>query len=304
VAGAEVLVPSNTNFATGIAVINAGGRLAFYDAGIEATAREIERRLAANVAAVVVVHIGGYVSDEVRRVRALCDRAGVFLVEDAAHAHGTELRGQWAGTFGAAGAFSFVATKVMTTAEGGMIVTNDEALARVARQYRNQGYGPDSTHHVLHGNSWRMTEVSAAMGLAELERLVERRNRLHAIIDAYVKSTESHPSLQILRGGPESLPSGYKCVGLTRSVAEKAAIARELRSEGVCLSRGVYEVPLHRQPVFLDCVRSRDTFPIAEVFASLHICLPIWRTMSLGVGQAIAARVSRCLERLEPFGGP
>jgi perosamine synthetase len=299
VAGAEVLVPSNTNFATGIAVVNAGGRLALYDAGMEATADEIERRLTAKVAAVVIVHIGGYISDEVERVRALCDTAGIALVEDAAHAHGTELRGAWAGSFGVAGAFSFVATKVMTTAEGGMIVTDDEVLARMARQYRHQGYAPDMIHHVLHGNSWRMTEIAAAMGLLELERLIERRNRMHAIVEAYARSAESYPSLQILRGSPGSIPSGYKCVGLTRSTAEKEAIARELRSEGVHLSRGVYDVPLHQQPVFLDCVRPDERFPIAEAFASMHVCLPLWRTMSLSVGEAIGERVATCLGRLE-----
>src|SRR5271157_291867 len=304
VAGAEVLVPSNTNFATGIAVVNAGGRLAFYDAGLEATACEVERRLTAKVAAVVVVHIGGYISAEIERVRALCDKAGVPLVEDAAHAHGTELRGRWAGTFGVAGAFSFFATKVITTAEGGMIVTDDEALARVARQYRNQGYAPDMIHHVLHGNSWRMTEIAAAMGLPELERLIGRRDRMHAIIDAYAKSVESHPSLQILRGSPENIPSGYKCVGLTRSTAEKEAITRNLRSEGVRLSRGVYDVPLHQQPVFLDRVRSGEKFPLAEAFASLHVCLPLWRTMSLDIAHAIGERMSRALGRLEASVGP
>jgi len=304
VAGAEVLVPSNTNFATGIAVVNAGGRLAFYDAGLEATACEVERRLTAKVAAVVVVHIGGYISAEIERVRALCDKAGVPLVEDAAHAHGTELRGRWAGTFGVAGAFSFFATKVITTAEGGMIVTDDEALARVARQYRNQGYAPDMIHHILHGNSWRMTEIAAAMGLPQLDRLIERRNRMKAIIDAYARSAQSYPSLQILRGGPGSIPSGHKCVGLARSTTEKEALVRELRSEGVRLSRGVYDVPLHQQPVFLDCVRSGETFPLAEAFASLHVCLPLWRTMSLDIAHAIGERMSRALGRLEASVGP
>lgn len=304
VAGAKVLVPSNTNFATGIAVTNAGGRLALYDAGLEATAQEIDKRLTADVAAVIVVHIGGYISDEVLRVRALCEKARVALVEDAAHAHGAELGGQWAGTFGVAGAFSFVATKVMTTAEGGMIVTQDESLARIARQYRHQGYAPDQIHHVLHGNSWRMPEIAAAMGLAELDRLVQRRDRMRAIIDTYARSTQTHASLRVLQGSADAVPSGYKCVALTRSITEKAAIADGLRSEGVQLSRGVYDVPLHQQPIFLDYIRPRETFPIAETFASHHVCLPLWRTMSVEVGRAIGARLSKSLGQLESFAHP
>ncbi|MEP6636628.1 MAG: DegT/DnrJ/EryC1/StrS family aminotransferase [Acidobacteriota bacterium] len=124
-----VLVPTNTFFATPAAVIHAGGRPRFVDADPTTFAISLDgirKRITRDTAGVIVVHIGGIVSQEMPAIREFCKERGFFLLEDAAHAHGSLLNGQSAGSFGDAASFSFYPTKVMTSGEGGMIVTNSQ----------------------------------------------------------------------------------------------------------------------------------------------------------------------------------
>ena len=132
-AGREVVVPANTFFATAAAVLHAGATPRFADVDRDSLAlsvQTVEAALTPETAGVVLVHIGGLVTPDVDAIRELCDRRGLFLVEDAAHAHGSSLGGRSAGTFGVAGTFSFYPTKVITSGEGGMIVTADEPPPR------------------------------------------------------------------------------------------------------------------------------------------------------------------------------
>src|SRR3954451_6588374 len=175
--GKEVLVPANTFFATAAAVISAGARPRFVDCDPATMAVDLESARAAigpETAGLVVVHIGGLVTPAIKELRALCDERGIFLFEDAAHAHGSSFGGQHAGTFGFAGSFSFYPTKVITSAEGGMIITDDDAIAEDARTYRDQGKaGFTSNVHTRLGYNWRMSEPHAAIGLTQLRRLPE-----------------------------------------------------------------------------------------------------------------------------------
>src|SRR3954451_11814912 len=125
----EVIVPSNTFFATAAAIIHAGGRVRFADVDPHTLALDpisIEAALTPATVGVVHVHIGGLVSPHIVEIADLCRRRGLWLVEDAAHAHGSSHDGRSAGTFGVAAAFSLYPTKVITSAEGGMILTSDE----------------------------------------------------------------------------------------------------------------------------------------------------------------------------------
>ena len=175
VAGRDVVVPANTFYATAAAVLQAGARPVFadVDAGTFAlNATTTAPALTPRTAAVVAVHIGGLISPQIDELRALCDERGIAWVEDAAHAHGATFDGRFAGSFGAAAAFSFYPTKVVTSGEGGMVLTGSEALAQEARIYRDQGKGAfGANHHVRLGSAWRMSELHAATGLVHLRRM-------------------------------------------------------------------------------------------------------------------------------------
>lgn len=276
ITGGRVLVPTNTNFATAAAAIYAGAAVEFYDGGLYPDLDDIQARLSKHTAAVVVVHIGGYLSPELSQLVVLCEQAGLPLVEDAAHAHGASLHGRPAGSFGHAAAFSFFPTKVVTTGEGGMVTTNDATLAGRVRQYRDQGKSPDGSLHELWGNSWRITELGAAMGLVQVRRLDRDAAHRRDLLSRYQAALGGVGGLAFPTSSDGMKPSGYKSIALLPDHVDRASFKTWLRERRVVLGKEVYETPLHRQPVFAGA-GSRGTYPDAERFCAGHICLPVWR---------------------------
>ncbi|KZM69802.1 DegT/DnrJ/EryC1/StrS family aminotransferase [Nocardia terpenica] len=276
VRGRTVLVPANTNYATAAAALTAGARVELYDAGLYPDRADLERRLDGEVAAVVIVHIGGYLCPDLPQILRLCDEAGVPVIEDAAHAHGSTLASRPAGGLGYAAAFSLFATKVVTTGEGGVITTDDPDLDRLARMYRNQGKDADG-RHVVWGGSWRMTELGAALGAAELNHLDRDRQRRRVVIDRYTAALTDVALLEFPSLAGQV--SGHKAIALLDSGVDRKALRDKVCAEGVVLAQGVYEQPLHRQPLF-GGLNVGDGFPGADDFAARHICLPLWRAMT------------------------
>jgi dTDP-4-amino-4,6-dideoxygalactose transaminase len=230
---------------------------------------------------VIVVHIGGLVAPDIGAIADLCRERGIWLVEDAAHAQGSTAHGRQAGSFGRAAAFSFYPTKVMTSGEGGMIVTDDAALAEEARIYRDQGKaGFTANVHTRLGYNWRLSELHAIVGVSQLSRLDEfiaTRRRIAQIYDAGLpKIPEVHPV---------RVPSGfesnyYKYIAVLPRGADRAAFKKRLREEfEVFLSGEVYELPCHEQPVFAASARD-EKFPIAEDLCRRHVCLPVSALMT------------------------
>ena len=218
VRGREVVVPANTFYATAAAVLQAGARPVFadVDAGTFAlNATTTAAALTPRTAAVVAVHIGGLIPPQIDELRALCDERGIALVEDAAHAHGATFDGRFAGSFGAVAAFSFYPTKVVTSGEGGMVLTFSEELAQEARIYRDQGKGAFSAnHHVRLGSAWRMSELHAATGLVHLRRMEEFIARRRAVAARYDKALADLDGLQPLAEPPGCRSNIYKYIAL------------------------------------------------------------------------------------------
>lgn len=173
--GAEVIVPAISFISTATAVSRVGATPVFVDIEPFSFNMDPERARAAigpKTRAIIVVHFGGPMAD-MDRLGALAAEWGLILIEDAAHAHGSEWRGRRAGSFGLAGSFSFQNSKVMTAGEGGILLSNDEAFAARARSIADQGRCPDGGwfFHYSLGTNYRMTAWQAAVLLAQLERL-------------------------------------------------------------------------------------------------------------------------------------
>ena len=226
--GREVVVPTNTFFASAAAVVHAGGtpRLAEVSASTLALSAEtVEAALTPDTAAVMLVHIGGLISPEVDAIRTLCDERGVLLVEDAAHAHGSSHDGRPAGSFGHAAAFSFYPTKVLTSGEGGMIVTGDAALRDEAVIYRDQGKaGFLGGDHVRMGSAWRMSELHAAVGLVHLGRLDEAIATRQAVAERYDKALADLGRCEPVEVPDGSVTNYYKYVALLEPGIDRAAL--------------------------------------------------------------------------------
>ena len=283
VRGREVVVPANTFYATAAAVLQAGARPVFadVDAGTFAlSAATTAAALTPRTAAVVAVHIGGLISPQIDEVRALCDERGIALVEDAAHAHGATFDGRFAGSFGAVAAFSFYPTKVVTSGEGGMVLTGSEELAQEARIYRDQGKGAFSANnHVRLGSAWRMSELHAATGLVHLRRMEGFIARRRAVAARYDKALADLDGLQPLAEPPGCRSNIYKYIALLPPGLDRARFKSELAQRfQVKLSGEVYDLPLHRQPVLAEY--AGPPLPVAEELAARHICLPVHSDMT------------------------
>jgi len=292
--GTEVVVPTNTFFATAAAAMHAGAtvQLADVDADTLAlSADTVEAALTDATAAVVLVHIGGMVSPDTEAIRALCDQRGILLVEDAAHAHGASWQGRSAGTFGAAAGFSFYPTKVVTSGEGGMIVTADEAVRDEAVLYRDQGKaGFLGGEHVRLGYAWRKSELHAAVGVVHLEQLdaaIATRRRAAAIYDHALAESPGITPLGVPDG---CISNYYKYIALLHPSLDRQRIKDRLREEHeVWMSGEVYARPLHIEPVFADL--GRGEYPVADDVCRRHVCLPIHSNMTEAEAQYVADAV-------------
>jgi dTDP-4-amino-4,6-dideoxygalactose transaminase len=179
-AGDEVIVPAISFITSATSISRVGALPVFVDVEPESfnLARErVREAISSKTKAVMAVHFGGTpcALDDITR---LCDERGVILLEDAAHAQGSEWKGKRAGSFGLAGSFSFQNGKVLTAGEGGCLVTNDAGLAEQARSVANCGRVPGRSfyEHVNLGANFRMSAFQAAVLLAQLERLPEQND--------------------------------------------------------------------------------------------------------------------------------
>jgi perosamine synthetase len=282
--GDEVIVPSFTFAATAHAVSMAGARPVFADVRVDdfcLDAADVESRIGPRTVAVVAVHLYGQPGD-IDALAAVCSRHGVALVEDAAQAHAASYDGRPAGSLGLAAAFSFYATKNMTTGEGGMVVVEEEAVARRVRSLRNQGM-LESYHHEVVGQNARMTEMAAAMGRVQLRRLPDlnavRRNNAHAYADALPAGV--CPPVE--HAGRRHAWHLY-----TVRVSGRDAVAARLAGQGI--QNGVYyRVPVHRQPSYDD----RSELPVTDRLATEVLSLPVHP----GVGRRDVERVVVALQQ-------
>ena len=283
--GHSVIVPTNTFFASPASVIHAGGKVIFGDItdNLCLSPESIKRNVQSDTKAVMVVHIGGIVPPQLNEIRQICEEHSLYLIEDAAHAHGSSLNGKRAGTFGIAAAFSFYPTKVMTSGEGGMITTDNENIYNRAMVFRDQGKaGFFGNVHTEMGYNWRISEIHAAIGLSQFARLGEfiaHRRKIAKIYDEELGRIDGVTLLEI----PSEVKSNYyKYVAFLKDGIDRASLKKELKEKyNVGLSGEVYELPCHLQPVFKDRYGFRGgEFPIAEDLCQRQICLPVFAQMS------------------------
>lgn len=281
---AEIVIPTNTFAATAFAVLHSGNRavLADINEDLFMDPEDLERKITPRTKAVLGVHIGGRVVPEVESVERLCQDLGIAFIEDAAHAQGSRLGARSAGSFGIAAAFSFYPTKVITSGEGGMVVSDDGDLSEVCRVLRDQGKaGFAQNRHTELGYNWRMSEIHAAIGLSQFRRLhqfIEARRQAAAVYDRGMKDLDSVRTL----GERDGMYSNYyKYIAVLPPEADRGALKARLKQEhGISLSGEVYELPLHAQPVFRDLLTPDQSFPVADDLCARHICLPVYPTMT------------------------
>ncbi len=295
----SVIVPVNTFFATPAAVLRAGARVIFADCdkNLQLDIESVKRVIKKDTKAVVVVHIGGIISSSICELQKFCRDRKIFLIEDAAHAHGSAFNGMPAGSFGKAAAFSFFPTKIITAGEGGMVVTDDGAVAERARVFRDQGKrkGAGNIHDEL-GYNWRMSEFHAAIGVQHLTHLhsfIQERKKIAGWYDAELTANGFTP-LTISQGVSSNF---YKYLFFPRSAYSRVNLKKRLKEEfKISLAGEVYELPCHKQPIFKRHAEvSWGDVPMAERLCRRHICLPIFQGLKKEESAHVVASLKKCL---------
>ena len=282
----SVIVPTNTFMATATSVIHAGGKVIFSDVLKEDLCmdpKDLKEKIQKNTKAVILVHIGGIISVQLNAIQEICEDNKLFLIEDAAHAHGSMIDGKKAGALGIAGAFSFYPTKVMTCGEGGMITTDNKEIYNSALMLRDHGK-PDHrfNRHTEFGYNWRLSEIHAVIGLEQMNKIdwiLDERRRVARIYDEKLHDVEGIELIKI----PQNVKSSYyKYMVYLKEGINRDYVKNQMKSEyGVELTGEVYADPCHSQPVFkkypeMMLNKESGKFPGAEYVCNRHICLPLY----------------------------
>jgi len=309
--GDEVLVPAVTFIATASAVTEVGAIPRFVDIDPETAAMSpnaLERSITPRARAVIVVHYGGYPADY-DEILPIVEKHNLFLVEDCAHAHGTEWRGTKVGAIGDMGGFSFQESKTLAAGEGGIVLTNDEELAERGRLVHNIGRvvgRPGYEHHILSSN-YRMAEFQAALLLSKLKSLPQEVELKHSNGAYLADKLRRIGGVEPLKKDERITRRGYYFFVIRYDKEEfsglpKEKLLRALWAEGVPADVG-YGMPLYKQPAFrrqnLKGVMPKGIevpdyeklyLPAAEKFTAEEITLP--HPILLGEREAVDLVVS------------
>jgi perosamine synthetase len=291
--GDEVITSPFTFIASANAVLYTGARPVFVDIRPDTfniNPELIEAKITPRTKAILPIHLYGQMA-EMSAINEIADRHNLAVIEDAAQAHGAAIDGQQAGTYGT-GCFSFYATKNMTTGEGGIITTNDDAIADCLRLLRQHGARERYRHDVL-GYNYRLTDIQAAIGLVQMDHLDQWTQRRIAYA-AYLSDRLHGVNV------PTVLPN-YRHVFHQYTVRVPHArdvLARRLAERGV--GTGIhYPIPVHLQPLYRG-LGYTDQLPCAEQASREVLSLPIHPGLTYHDLDIIAEYVSSTTARLAP----
>ena len=291
----EVLVPTLTYVASVNAIAYTGATPVFVDS-VRSTwqmdPQDVRRHITPKTRAIMVVHLYGQSCD----MQALSDIARehrLFLVEDCAEAFGTLYAGRHVGTFGDISTFSFFGNKTITTGEGGMVVTNDKTLNERARHFKGQGLAEHREYwHDVVGYNYRMTNIAAAIGLAQLERADEFIGRKRELAAHYASALEGLP-VELHAEAPDTLHSYWMVSLLVPRPEQRDGLRAQLAADGIETRPLFY--PVHTMPMY---ARSYRKHAVAEDLAWRGINLPSWPGLSPHEVTLIAASVRRFFDHV------
>lgn len=288
--GDEVLCPSLTFVATAAAVIHCGATPVLVDiCSLEnptMDADDAERKLTSRTKAILPVHYAGIPADMDRLCR-LADRNCLHLVEDAAHAPAAQFGSRACGSFGSAGCFSFFANKNITTAEGGMITTNDSTLARRLRLLRSHGMtvtswdrdkGRSSHYDVLEfGFNFRFDDIRAAIGLAQLRKLSAVNAKRAELVARYNDALKDADVILPFANLPDTKTPAFHIYPVLFSDSQtRDAVAEDLKRQGIQTS--IHYPPIHHFSAYRE-LNAPTGLPLTESFAARELTLPLYPSL-------------------------
>ena len=292
--GDEIIVPSYTTMPTVEPILHLGAKPVFVDINekdFTLNPKEVEKAITKKTKAIIAVHIYGNSAD-LDSLLEICKKNKILLIEDCAQAHGTRYNGKHVGTFGTAGCFSFYPTKNLTVCgEGGMIVTNDDILAKKMRMMISHGENGRYNHVILGGN-YRLSEIHCAIGIKQLELLekfVERRRELAKIYSENLSGIKEI----VLPNEAQNAKHSYHLYVIRVDKKIRNKIMEELAKENIFA--GIhYPTPVHKQPVVKNIMKT-SKLKNTEKFVDEIISLPMYPLLRNEQAIMIAEKVKKII---------
>jgi perosamine synthetase len=250
---------------------------------------------------VLPVHVFGR-GCQIQELASIAEARGWHLIEDACEAFGSRRRDRPLGSFGAASVYAFYPNKQMTTGEGGIVMTDDPKLAAIFRSLRNQGRDDDGTwlHHVRLGYNYRMDEMSAALGVAQLERADEMQAGRARVAQAYETALRNRAWVRLPRQAHDEQVDWFVYVVRLDPAVDRARLIEDLAAVGV--PSRTYFSPIHLQPFYREAYGYRvGDFPVTERVAASTLALPFSPRLTDGEIGYVTDAVVEAVER--QFGG-
>ncbi|ACH39585.1 MAG: hypothetical protein ACD_55C00099G0006 [uncultured bacterium] len=287
--GDEVIVPTLTYISSVNAITYTGATPVFVDA-LESTWQmdpdDVRRKITPRTRAIMVVHLYGHPCDMDQLVDIAKGR-GLFMIEDCAEAFGARYKGRHVGSFGDISTYSFFGNKTITTGEGGMVVTNDETLHDRAVHFKGQGLAKHREYwHDVVGYNYRMTNICAALGLAQLERSDELLDKKREVARWYAEELEGAPVL-LHRETADVRHSYWMCSLQVLDPALREPLRLALGNAGI-ETRPVF-YPLHTMPMY---AQKFQRHPVSERIGWRGVCLPSWPEISKDQVQFICGEIN------------
>lgn len=304
--GDEVIVPSLTFVATANATVYCGAKPVFADvigpSDLNLSPQDVRARIGPKTRAITVVHYGGYMAD----MGSICRLARDYdlaIIEDAAHAPGASRDGEMAGSLGNVGCFSFFSNKNLVTGEGGAVVTNDESIAEEIRLLRSHGmtsisYDRHKGHSFSYdvvglGYNYRATEITAALGLAQLEKLEAHNARRGELTSTYRRQLSGDERLTLPFTKHKDRSSFHLMPVLLSPGTDRVEIMAALRERGIQTS--IHYPPIHRFRTYRDRFGDSISLPVTEKVAAQELTLPLHPLMRHADVVAVSSALMECL---------
>lgn len=295
--GDEVLISSSTNIATALAVTHNGGTPIPVDSENVTWNLDLdllEELITPRTRAIIPVHLYGHPVD-MDKLMAIAHQHNLVVIEDCAESHGATCRGRMTGSFGEMACFSFYANKIITTGEGGMITTNDPALAEKLRLLRNLGFTKPRFRHEVAGYNVRMMGYQAAMGVVQtrkIEPVIARKRQMAHWYNQYLADI---PGLQLPHEA-DWARNVYWMYGIVVHPDEfgisRDALAEQLYQDGI--ETRTFFCPMNQQPVLRERADFREVpCPVADSLWDKGLYLPSAHTLSEATIQQIAESIGR-----------
>lgn len=279
--GDEIIMPSFTMISTATCAVHQGVRPVFVDACADTWCMDctlIEKAITKNTKAIMPVHIYGYPA-EMKSIMNIAAQNGLYVIEDAAQAIGTQYHGQHVGAIGNIGCFSFYGNKIITSGEGGMLVTNDPILAQKANYLKNHAFTETRFIHEDFGFNYRMNNLTAAYGYASFEEVTENIKKKNKIAQLYYTALENVEGIVLPPKSNANIRNAHwmyaVLIDKNRFRRNKSEV-RRLLAQNFAIETRDFFYPLHKQPVIIrnGLSHKESSLPVSEMLWEMGCYLP------------------------------